>query len=136
MVDVELLPQELHSSGQMDHFNDLKELVLKCPTVDFLDDSDELLSAKFQLVYAWGSQHALPACQARVRIIQHVLRIFLTDLKLRELMMNCEQKTARKGKISAGALQSECLSMSKHTERYGSLPSTRLIPGTSSCRHH
>jgi len=40
--------------------------VLSMPAFDVLDECDELLASKFQLVYAWGAQGLLPALAQRV----------------------------------------------------------------------
>jgi hypothetical protein len=41
--------------------------------IDLLDESDELLHHRFQLIYAWGNRMALPALQSRARAAQALL---------------------------------------------------------------
>ena len=114
------LLQELHSRQEREMCSHLKE-VLDLPTVDILDESDELLSHKFQLVYAWGQQRRLSSLHQRVMMVQHVLQVLCNDDEVKAVASQ-----------SSGAQQSrpeEAISFCSHSGRFGPLPSIRLIPG-------
>lgn len=103
--------------------------LLNKPSVDILDESDELLSHKFQLVYAWGTQCSLPSVQERVLTVQHVLQILAKDAGIRAVISASTAKESQQQKRVDESIETESISLTDHPKRYGSLPSIRLIPG-------
>ena len=61
--------------------------LLCLPSVDILNESDEQLGHKFQLVYAWGTQCGLPSASQRILMIQHVLEVVSKDLGVRAALL-------------------------------------------------
>jgi hypothetical protein len=95
--------------------------------VDILDESDELLKHKFQLVYAWGAQCMLPSLHQRVRMVQHLLQVLCKDSDVRDVLSyNCNSEQMHPD----GAIETASVALTKEAERLGCLPSVRLIPGT------
>lgn len=92
-------------------FEQLEQL-LATPTVDILDECDELLASKFQLVYAWGSQEHLPALLERVHVLQAVLQVLGGVLAVTSLL--------RDGAVAQ---------VQHHGGRYGAMPEIRLLAG-------
>lgn len=80
---------------------------------DVLDEVDQLLSCKHQLVYAWGKQQQLPCLPQRVHILQAALHA-LCSLEVAEVLAN-----------------SAIANVHKHRGRYGSMPAVRLLQGTA-----
>jgi hypothetical protein len=117
--------QELHSNSEFKLYNKLKKM-LELPSVDILDESDELLKHKFQLVYAWGAQCPLPSLHQRIRMVQHVLQVLCQDREVRAVLSKSFQ---HQQKSSDHAMETEAMSLTPHPERLGSLPSIRLISG-------
>ncbi|GAB4822814.1 hypothetical protein N2152v2_009860 [Parachlorella kessleri] len=66
--------QELWERGQQELCARLDRLA-GLPYVDLLDESDELLHHRYQLIYAWGAQDQLPAGEARARACQALLHL-------------------------------------------------------------
>jgi Protein of unknown function (DUF3638) len=124
--------EELHSQAEHQLYSQLKEL-LELPSVDILDESDELLKHKFQLVYAWGPQCPLPSLHERVMMVQHVLQVLCKDSEVRAELSG---SLKRQWKPVDGVLENEAMSLTPHPERFGSLPSIRLIPGTIELLKH
>jgi hypothetical protein len=114
--------QELHSREEFE-LHALLDGLLKLPSVDILDESDELLSHKFQLVYAWGKQCALPSLHHRLMMVQYVLQVLCKDSDVRAVLCGSQQEP------HDGAIETESMSLVSRPERLGSLPSIRLIPG-------
>ncbi|KIZ06296.1 hypothetical protein MNEG_1660 [Monoraphidium neglectum] len=56
------------------------EAVGQLPYVDLLDESDELLRHKWQLIYAWGSPQDLPSRSERVSAVLALLQLVSSDL--------------------------------------------------------
>lgn len=85
---------------------------MNTPTFDILDECDELLASKFQLVYAWGSQAPLHGMTERVHVLQAVLRVLQDDSRVEVLLANgaIAQVQSREG-------------------RYGAIPGIRLLAG-------
>lgn len=78
-----------------------------------LDECDELLASKFQLVYAWGSQELLPAMTERINVLQSVLQ------------------TLQHSTIVEGILAHAAIAQVQHHEgRHGGMPEVRLLAGT------
>lgn len=121
--------QELHSDNELLLYECLHEGLLNVSAVDFLDESDELLSPKFQLVYAWGTECALPSVQERVLMVQHVLQVLMKDDESIKLLFASSRKDSRPRKRANESIGTKCVSLADRPERYGSLPSLRLIPG-------
>lgn len=94
-----------------EEFQQLQKL-LSLPTFEILDECDELLSPKFQLVYAWGSQQDLPAMTERVHILQAVVQALQDDLNVATLLNNG----------AAARVQ-------VHRGHYGGMPEIRLLAG-------
>jgi hypothetical protein len=119
--------QELHSNGEDKIHKQLKKL-LDLPSVDILDESDELLKHKFQLVYAWGDRCDLPSFDQRVMMVQYVLQVLCMDSDVKDLLTrSCQSEQ----EPPDGVIETESMSLTPHPERIGSLPSIRLIPGAS-----
>lgn len=93
--------------------------LLSLSTFDVLDECDELLACKFQLVYAWGSQDDLPALTERVHVLQAVLHILQDDERVRDILAD-----------------DAVASVQHHPQRYGSMPEVRLLAGRSSLFQH
>ncbi|PRW58669.1 hypothetical protein C2E21_2704 [Chlorella sorokiniana] len=72
-LSLHLKQQELWEQGQRELVAAMSNLAA-LPYVDLLDESDELLTHRFQLIYAWGSPTELPSHQARARACQALLR--------------------------------------------------------------
>lgn len=98
-------------------FQELQKL-LSVPTFEILDECDELLSSKFQLVYAWGSQKDLHAMAERVHVIQAVMQALQEDTNVAALLRN-------------GAIAQ----VQRREGRYGSMPETRLLAGDATVPH-
>lgn len=93
----------------------LQEL-LALPGWDILDECDQLLSHKFQLVYAWGTQAYLPGLEARVQMAQAVLEALALD------------------KDCLALLSDPAIAHIQHRKcSFGSLPQIRLISGMLFC---
>lgn len=99
-------------------FKQLQQLS-KIPTFDILDECDELLASKFQLVYAWGSQEHLPALTERVHVLQAVLQALHDDSYVTSLLAD-------------GAVAQ----VQHHEGHYGGMPETRLLAGMAHLSLH
>lgn len=80
---------------------------------DVLDEVDQLLSCKHQLVYAWGKQQQLSCLPQRMHILQAALHA-LCSPEVAEVLAN-----------------SAIANVHKHRGRYGSMPAVRLLQGTA-----
>ena len=80
--------------------------------MDILDECDELLSSKFQLVYAWGSQQHLPAMSERLHALQAVPQALHHDPGVKRLLGN-----------------SAVAQVQHHEGHYEGAPEVRLLPG-------
>lgn len=106
--------QEVLSRGDAKQHALLNDL-LCLPGWDILDECDQLLSHKFQLVYAWGSQAHLPSLEARVQMTQAALEALALDRGCQAL------------------LSDHAIAHVQHDKHcIGSLPHVRLIPGVHS----
>lgn len=114
-MSLELKSQEVLSHGRTEQHAALREL-LSLPGWDILDECDQLLSHKFQLVYAWGSQAHLPALEARVEMAQVVLEALALDDGCLALLND-----------------PAIAQIQHHNRRFGSLPQIRLIAGALGC---
>lgn len=56
------------------------------PYCDLLDESDEILHHKYQLIYAWGHNVLLPAGMERWRAVQTMVRLVQTTPEVAELL--------------------------------------------------
>lgn len=92
--------------------------VLSMPAFDVLDECDELLASKFQLVYAWGAQGLLPALAQRVHMLQAVLQTLQLDTTVTNLLADRAIAHVR-----------------HHVGHYGGVPEVRLLPGASRFLH-
>ena len=81
-----------------------------------------------QLVYAWGAQCALPSLDQRISMVQYVLKILVSDEQVMNILLEAVslQDSTRKTRT----VEYESASFIFHPERFGSLPSVCLIPGT------
>ena len=113
--------QELHSRGDEAHAK-LQQL-LRLPSVDILDESDELLKHKFQLVYAWGTQCRLPSVEQRILVIQHVLQVLSRNKGVKRVLLG----NSGAQQLASGNIETEAMSLHPHPERYGSVPNLSLI---------
>ena len=116
--------QELHSQEEHEAHVQLAQM-LKLPSVDILDESDEVLKHKFQLVYAWGAQGGLPSLTERAAVIQYVLEVLCKDQEVRQVLL------PNAASHETGRIESESASFTFHQGRFGSLPTIRLVPGTT-----
>lgn len=115
MFNILLRVQEVLSRGDMLQHGILQDL-LSLPGWDILDECDQLLSHKFQLVYAWGAQTHLPGLEARVQMAQAVLEALAFDTDCLAL------------------LSDPAIAHIQHDQRsFGSLPQIRLISGMPVC---
>lgn len=105
----------------------LSELV-QLSSVDILDESDELLKHKFQLVYAWGDQCDLESLDQRVMMVQHTLQVLCTDADVRAVLTG-SGGPQRKGGAAEQNTETACMCLKTYPERFGSLCSIRLIQG-------
>lgn len=96
----------------------LKHL-LSVTTFDVLDECDELLSPKHQLVYAWGSQEPLPSLSERMHVLKAVLRALEDDRSVREMLDD-----------------RAVVAVLRHPQRYGAMPEVRLLTGATCAKHH
>eukprot|EP00892_Ulva_mutabilis_P010228 jgi/Ulvmu1/7578/UM038_0001.1 len=112
-MSLQLKAQELLSRRDTEQHAILDSL-LSLPGWDILDECDQLLSHKFQLVYAWGTQAHLPSLEARVQMAQAVLEALAFD-------RGCQ-----------AILSDPAIAHVQHDEQHaGSLPHIRLIPGAA-----
>lgn len=115
LIDMWFAVQEIysrHAGGQ--EFDKIQQ-ILSLPTYDILDECDELLAPKFQLVYAWGSQEQLPGITERVHVLQAVLQTLDTDARVQKLLRD-----------------PMFAQVTYHKNRYGGRPEVRLLAGNHS----
>jgi hypothetical protein len=60
-------------------------------------------------------------------MVQHVLRVLCRDSEVRSVL-SCSCHSKQRSPDST--IETESLALTQHAERFGSLPSIRLIPGT------
>ena len=89
------------------------------PYTDLLDESDELLHHRFQLIYAWGTRTNLPALSSRARAAQTLLQII------------SQQAQQGKGTLGTALREAqETIVVSTSPEhKPGSFYGLRLLPG-------
>ena len=73
-LSLELKVKELHLKGETNLSKELQKVVL-CSWCDILDEVDEVLHHRFQLVYSIGNVQPLPQGRYRWRSIQSLLKI-------------------------------------------------------------
>eukprot|EP00798_Chlamydomonas_sp_ICE-L_P024217 gene24217-9817_t len=73
-LSLQLKAIELHAKGDSQVCSALDALAA-LPYIDILDESDELLHHRYQLIYAVGARSALPARQQRAEVIQCLLHV-------------------------------------------------------------
>ncbi|KAL4428607.1 hypothetical protein ABPG77_008919, partial [Micractinium sp. CCAP 211/92] len=78
-LSLRLKRQELWQQGKKELWAALGAIEEGLPYIDLLDESDELLTHRYQLIYAWGAPTELPAQQARARACQALLRILSAE---------------------------------------------------------
>lgn len=111
--------QETYATeGQEDRFQEVQKL-LSVPTFDILDECDELLAPKFQLVYAWGSQESLPSLAERVHVVQAVLQVLHDDFTVTRMLADGAFAQVR-----------------HHGCRHGGMPEIRLLAGVTETKLH
>eukprot|EP00798_Chlamydomonas_sp_ICE-L_P016685 gene16685-22945_t len=71
-LSLQLKAVELLAKGDT-QLNAALDALAALPYIDILDESDELLQHRYQLIYAVGAQSALPARQQRAEVIQCLL---------------------------------------------------------------
>jgi hypothetical protein len=111
--------QEVFGNGaDCPEFHMLKTL-LSVSTFDILDECDELLSAIYQLVYAWGIEHDLPARTERVYVLQSVLQALCEDEAVQAILHK----------------HPNVADVQHHSDRgrYGAIPEIRLMTGVHFC---
>jgi hypothetical protein len=82
------------------------------PVIDILDESDELLSCKQQLIYAWGAQQDLPDAAIRGRVPQELLHVLATKEQVKSILKDPHV--------------SEIV---RHKGRYGAMDNIRFVQG-------
>eukprot|EP00892_Ulva_mutabilis_P000029 jgi/Ulvmu1/10026/UM059_0075.1 len=92
-------------------FKELQQLQ-STPTFEILDECDELLSSRFQLVYAWGAQQHLPGMIDRVHALQAVMQALQDDVDVAALLEN-----------------RAIAQVQRHGGHYGGMPEVRLLQG-------
>ena len=104
LLSFELMGPEKLSSGQ-DKLG--KALVrtqrwLQANSRDILDESDEILNVRFELVYTIGSQQTIELSPDRWIIIQHVLRMVdsCAERLLQQYPQSLEMRPSRSGRFS------------------------------------
>lgn len=90
--------------------------MLTLPTFDILDESDELLSCKYQQVYACGTPGPLADLEERLVVIQAVLKALHCNGAVRQLLAD-----------------TSIANVHQHSNRYGSMPEVRLLQGKRHC---
>ncbi|KAL4434355.1 hypothetical protein ABPG75_000796 [Micractinium tetrahymenae] len=78
-LSLHLKRQELWQQGRKELWAALAAIEERVPYIDLLDESDELLTHRYQLIYAWGAPTKLPALQARARACQALLHILSAE---------------------------------------------------------
>lgn len=92
--------------------SDKSELVDSLPSLDalpycdVLDESDEILHHRYQLIYAWGHNELLPAGMERWRAVQTMVRLLQTSPEVAELLKdpNVAKRLPMREKRGAGVL--------------------------------
>ena len=69
-LSLELKAKELHHSGNKEIADLIDEMMLADAWCDILDECDELLCHRYQLIYAIGNPMPLPARDHRFRCVQ------------------------------------------------------------------
>ena len=83
-LSLDLKQIELHHLGQLDLCEKLRPLCSSTSWRDILDESDELLHHRFQLMYAFGSVEGLPAALHRFQAPQLLFRALKESPSVRE----------------------------------------------------
>ena len=85
---------------------ELTRVETSLPFYDLLDESDEVLRHKYQLIYAWGGCKPLPAGSERWSVAEALLRELQTNSKLASLLavQDVSKRHARHEQRGAGAL--------------------------------
>ena len=112
-LSLQLKWHELRLSGKTALVNELPSLD-QLPYCDLLDESDEILHHKYQLIYAWGHNVLLPAGEERWRAVQTILRLVQTSPRVAELLE--DPNVARRLQVERGS---------------GAFDDLRLLPGTA-----
>ena len=86
--------QELWQAGE-DGLCASLDAAAALPYLDLLDESDEVLHHRFQLIYAWGTRTELPALPARAHAAQALLHIV------------SQQARAGQGRLGLAAIRPE-----------------------------
>jgi hypothetical protein len=86
-LSLKLKGQELHAQGETEICAFLNHLA-SMPTIDLLDESDEILHHRYQLIYACGSPIDLPNGVERSQIVQAVLMVIKTDKEVVTLLQD------------------------------------------------
>ena len=72
--------------SEKDELVELLPRLDKLPYCDVLDESDEILHHKYQLIYAWGHNVLLPSGKERWRAVQTVLKVLETSPEVAGLL--------------------------------------------------
>lgn len=135
LTKAHLSVQDLHGSNETLLYQNLANMYSKECTVSFWMKK-ELLSSKFQLMYTWGPEQGLPCCSTRVTMIQSVLYAIAKDAEIMKLILESAHNSAlplhqaQQGSQDLHGVQTDAVSIDEHRERYGSMPSMRLVHGT------
>ena len=107
------MQEEVKDGKDSASFQTLKQ-ILSLPMFDILDECDELLSSRHQLVYAWGSQEDLPDLSERVQVIQTVLHTLCKDASVGRVLQD-----------------GTCSIFREHERRYSGAPEVQLLGGAA-----
>lgn len=72
----------VHSETICNILSDIKQL----PSRDVIDESDEVLKHKYQLIYSAGDSRELPALSSRCKAVFSVLKVIHTDPTVRKML--------------------------------------------------
>ena len=94
-LSLELKIKELELGQMHDLASKVRTLLEESRWMDILDESDELLHHRFQLIYAFGSVHELPGGPHRWRAAQALLGVINGDRQVDEWMKRNENFATR-----------------------------------------
>ncbi|KAL1498573.1 hypothetical protein AB1Y20_013890 [Prymnesium parvum] len=119
-LSLQLKWHEIRLAGEQEELVESLPKLDEIPYLDLIDESDEVLHHKYQLIYAWGHNMMLPAGKERWCAVQATLRLLQTSPKVAAVL--CAPNVAKR--IPASKLERPSPAVSS-----GEFDNLRLLPG-------
>lgn len=117
-LSLELKWQELWEQGRKDLCTQING-IRAMPCTDILDECDELLNHRFQLIYAWGTRTDLPSLPSRARAAQTLLQIISQQAQQGQGTLGTALRQAQETVVVATGVE----------HKPGAFYGLRLLPG-------